>query len=171
MLGAAGFLPHGVFALLAAIELAALRRGPLLGVIVMALATLGAMVALSASVRARTVRPATTWGIALLFGLVLSLLLLGCYRMLGGILPWVSLAPAVVAYAFLASFVLGLFLLALALMGLEHHQGFAVLGHPGFRHFVRLCVHPSGRVEGFVIGKDDPLGNGPPVLVDHFVWD
>ena len=171
MLGAAGFLPHGVFALLAAIELAALRRGPLLGVIVMALATLGAMVALSASVRARTVRPATTWGIALLFGLVLTLLLLGCYRMLGGILPWVSLAPAVLAYAFLASFVLGLFLLALALMGLEHHQGFAVLGHPGFRHFVRLCVHPSGRVEGFVIGKDDPLGNGPPVLVDHFVWD
>jgi hypothetical protein len=41
----------------------------------------------------------------------------------------------------------GLFLLVLALTGLEHHQGFAVLGHPGFRHFVRLCVHPSGRVE------------------------
>jgi hypothetical protein len=128
-------------------------------------------VALSASVRARTVRPATTWGIAVLFGVVLSLLLLGCYRTLGSILPGVSLVPAVVAYAFLASFVLGLFLLVLALMGLEHHQGFAVLGHPGFRHFVRLCVHPSGRVEGFVIGKDDPLGNGPPVLVDRFVWD
>ena len=75
------------------------------------------------------------------------------------------------AYAFLASFLLGLFLLVLALVGLEHHQAFAALGHPGFRHFVRLCVHPSGRIEGFVIGKDDPLGNGPPVLVDRFAWD
>ena len=51
-------------------------------------------------------------------------------------------------------------LLVLALTGLEPHQGFAVLGHPGYRHFVRLCVHPSGEVEGFVIGKDDPLGPG-----------
>ena len=170
MLGTAGFLPHGVFALLAAIELSALRRGPWLGAIVMALATLGAMVALSASVRARRVRPATTWGIAVLFGVVLSLLLLGCYHMPGSRVPWLGVGPAVLAYAFVASFVLGLFLLALALLGLEHHQGFAVLGHPGFRHFVRLCVHPSGRVEGFVIGKDDPLGDGPPVLVDRFDW-
>ena len=79
--------------------------------------------------------------------------------------------PAVVAHAFLGSFVLGVFLLVLALAGLEHHQAFAALGHPGFRHFVRLCVHPSGRVEGFVIGKDDILGKGPPVLVDRFGWD
>jgi hypothetical protein len=55
-------------------------------------------------------------------------------------------------------------------VGLEHHQGFAALGHPGFRHFVRLCVDPSGRIEAFVIGKDDPLGEGPPVLVDRFAW-
>jgi hypothetical protein len=171
MLGTAGFLPHGLFALLAAIELTALRRGPWLGAIVMALATLGAMVALSSSVRARRVRPAATWGIAVLFGLMLSLLLLGCYHTLGSRVPWLGVGPAVLAYAFVASFVLGLFLLVLALLGLEHHQGFAVLGHPGFRHFVRLCVDPTGRVEGFVIGKDDPLGNGLPVLVDRFTWD
>ena len=171
MLGTAGFLPHGVFALLAVIELSALRRGPFLGAMVMALATLGAIVTLSSSVRARTVRPATTWGISVLFGLVLGLLLLGLYHTLGGTLPRLGVVPAVVAHAFLASFVLGLFLLVLALVGLEHHQGFAVLGHPGFRHFVRLCVHPSGRIEGFVIGKDDPLGEGPPVLVDRFAWD
>ncbi len=77
----------------------------------------------------------------------------------------------VVAYAFLASLVLGGFLLTLALTGLERQQGFAALGHPGFRHFVRLCVHPGGRVEGFVIGKDDPIGDGPPVLIDRFVWE
>jgi hypothetical protein len=50
-------------------------------------------------------------------------------------------------------------------------QGFAALGHPGFRHFVRLCVHPEGKVEGFVIGKDDPVGEGAPTLIDRFVWD
>jgi hypothetical protein len=171
MLGTAGFLPHGVFALLAAIELSALRRGPFLGALALALATLGAMVTLYSSVRARALRPATTWGISVLFGLVLGLLLLGLYHALGSALPWRGIAPVVVAHAFLASFVLGLFLLLLALLGLEHHQVFAVLGHPGFRHFVRLCVHPSGRVEAFVIGKDDPLGNGPPVLIDHFTWD
>jgi hypothetical protein len=171
MLGTAGFLPHVVFALLAAIELSALRRGSFLGVIVMALATLGAMFTLYSSVRTRNLRPASAWGISALFGLVLGLLLLGLYHMLGSVLPWRGIGPAVVAYAFLASFVLGIFLLVLALLGLEHHQVFAVLGHPGFRHFVRLCVHPSGRVEGFVIGKDDPLGNGPPVLVDRFAWN
>jgi hypothetical protein len=87
------------------------------------------------------------------------------------LLAFGDLLPVAVAYAFLGSFVLGLFLLLLALTGLEHHQGFAVLGHPGFRHFVRLCVHPSGRVEGFVIGKDDPVRPGRPVLVDRFTWN
>ena len=171
MLGTAGFLPHGIFALLAAIELKALGHGPFLGAMIMALVTLGAIVTLRSSVRARRVRPAATWGIAALFGLVLSLLLLGCYHILGSTVPRLGAVPAVAAYAFLASFVLGLFLLMLMLVGLEHHQGFAVLGHPGFRHFVRLCVHPSGRIEAFVIGQDDPLGNSPPVLVDRFTWD
>ena len=73
--------------------------------------------------------------------------------------------------AVLGSLTLGVFLLMLILTGLEHQQGFAALGHPGFRHFVRLCVHPGGKVEGFVIGKDDPVGEGPAVLIDRFVWD
>ena len=170
-LGAAGFLPHGVFALLAAIEIGAARRGAVLGATVAALVTLGAMVALSFSVRARAVRPAATWGICVPFGLVLGLLPLGLHHALASTFPWLGSVKAIVAFAFLGSFLLGLFLLVLALVGLEHHQGFAALGHPGFRHFVRLCVHPSGRIEGFVIGKDDPLGEGPPVLVDRFDWD
>lgn len=170
-LGAAGFLPHGVFALLAAIDIGALRRGQVLGATVVVLGTLAAIVALSFTVRARTERPALTWGISVPFGLVLGLLPLGLHHALAGMLPWLGAVPAIVAHAVLASFLLGLFLLVLALVGLEHHQGFATLGHPGFRHFVRLCVHPSGRIEGFVIGKDDPLGNGPPVLVDRFAWD
>jgi hypothetical protein len=170
-LGTAGFLPHGVFALLAMIDIGALRGGPLLGAMVVVLGTLAAIVALTLTVRARAVRPATTWGIAVPFGLALGLLPAGLYYTLPRTFAWLEVVKPVVAYAFLASFLLGLFLLVLALVGLEHHQAFAALGHPGFRHFVRLCVHPSGRIEGFVIGKDDPLGEGPPVLVDRFAWD
>ena len=74
----------------------------------------------------------------------------------------------VILYAFLAAFVFGLFLTTIAIVGLEHQQAFAVLGHPGFKHFVRLCVHPDGRVEAWTIGKDDPIGPGPPVIIDRF---
>jgi hypothetical protein len=170
-LGTAGFLPHGVFALLALIDIGALRRGPLLGTTVVVLGTLAAILALSQTIRARALRPAATWGTAVPFGLALGLLPALLYLILPRTLAWLDVVKPVVAYAFLASFLLGLFLLVLALVGLEHHQAFAALGHPGFRHFVRLCVHPSGRIEGFVIGKDDPLGPGPPVLIDRFVWD
>ena len=58
----------------------------------------------------------------------------------------------------------------LAVFGLEHQQAFTVLGHPGFKHFVRLCVHPDGRVEGWTIGKDDMLADSAPLLIDRFEW-
>jgi hypothetical protein len=170
-LGTAGFLPHLLFGLLAAAEVTVVNRAPIPGALVVALGTLLTTVALTTAVRARFERPAATWAICIAFGLMLGLGPLGLRVALAGVLPWLGVAPAVVAHAFLGSFVFGIFLLALMVTGLEHHQGFAALGHPGFRHFVRLCVHPSGKVEGFVIGKDDTLGKGPPVLVDHFVWD
>jgi hypothetical protein len=169
--GTAGFLPHLFFALLAALEIAVVNRAPIPGGIVVALGTLLTTVALATGVRVRFERPAATWAVCIPFGLILGLAPLGLRLLLSGVLPQLGVAPAVVAHAFLGSFVFGIFLLVLALTGLEHHQGFAALGHPGFRHFVRLCVHPSGKVEGFVIGKDDTLGKGPPVLVDRFVWE
>jgi hypothetical protein len=169
--GLSGFLPHLGFGLLAALEIAAIRRAPVPGALVVGASTLFAIVALSLAVRARFQRPAATLAICIPFGLILGLAPLGLREVLAGVLPQFGMLSAVVAHAFLGSFVLGVFLLVLALAGLEHHQGFAALGHPGFRHVVRLCVHPSGKVEGFVIGKDDPLAPGPPVLVDHFVWD
>jgi hypothetical protein len=66
--------------------------------------------------------------------------------------------------------VFGVYLMLLAVFGLEHQQAFTVLGHPGFKHFVRLCVHPDGRVEGWTIGKDDMLADGEPRMIDRFVW-
>jgi len=169
--GSAGFLPHLAFGLLAALETIVLRRAPIPGALVVAFGTLFTIAALTIAIRARVTRPVATWAVCIPFGLILGLAPLGLRLLLADVLPWFGVLPAVVAHAFLGSFVFGCFLLVLALTGLEHHQGFAALGHPGFRHFVRLCVHPSGRVEGFVIGKDDTLGKGPPVLVDRFEWD
>jgi hypothetical protein len=171
-LGTAGFLPHLLFGLLAAIEMGALSRGPVAASLATAVGTLIAIAGLTFAVRVRRQRPAATWAISILFGAILGLAPLGLRLLSASVLPRaVYMVSVVVAQAFLGSFVLGVFLLVLALTGLEHHQGFAALGHPGFRHFVRLCVHPSGRIEGFVIGKDDPLGEGAPVLVDRFEWE
>ena len=169
--GTAGFLPHLVFGLLAAVEIAAVNRAPVPGGVVVGLGTLFTIAAMTIAVRARLTRPLATWAVCIPFGLVLGLAPLGLRVALSGVLPRLGILPPVVAHAFVGTFVLGLFLLVLALTGLEHQQGFAALGHPGFRHFVRLCVHPSGAVEGFVIGKDDTLGSDPPVLVDRFRWE
>ena len=54
---------------------------------------------------------------------------------------------------------------------LEHQQAFTVLGHTGFKHFVRLCIHPDGKVESYAIGKDDPLAPAAPTLLDRFDTD
>jgi hypothetical protein len=34
---------------------------------------------------------------------------------------------------------------------------------------MRIRIDPNGGFEAWAIGKDDPLGPGPPVLIDHFV--
>jgi hypothetical protein len=170
--GTAGFLPHGVFALLAVVEIVAFRRGPVTGGLTVAAVILIATFSLSFAIRARLERPAATWAVASLFGLILGLTPLGLRLALSGALPWSGdLLAVALGNAVLGSLTLGVFLLVLIITGLEHQQGFAALGHPGFRHFVRLCVHPEGKVEGFVIGKDDPVGEEAPVLIDRFVWD
>jgi hypothetical protein len=171
-LGTAGFLPHGVFALLAVIEIVAFRHGPVTGGLTVAAGALIATISLYFAIRARLERPAATWTVATLFGLIIGLTPLGLRSALSGALPWLGdLLAVALGNAVLGSLTVGVFLLVLILTGLEHQQGFAALGHPGFRHFVRLCVHPGGKVEGFVIGKDDPVGEGAPALIDRFVWD
>jgi hypothetical protein len=168
--GTAGFLPHSLFGLLAALTLF-FDRGPVSKALVVAAITAFVTIGLSFAVRSRILRPAATWVVSTLFGVMLGLAPLGVRFVLQHVLPkWSGFWPVIVTEAFWGSFVLGMFLLVLELTGIDHQQGFAVLGHPGFRHFVRLCVHPSGKVEGFVIGKDDPLWDGEPVLIDRFVW-
>ncbi len=49
-------------------------------------------------------------------------------------------------------------------------QVFTVLGHPGFKHFVRMRISPDGSIDAWVIGKDDPLAEEGPWLVDRWRW-
>jgi hypothetical protein len=69
------------------------------------------------------------------------------------------------------AWVFGLYLAALARFGLNNDQAFAALGHPGYKHFVRLRVRRDGsRVDAWVIGLVDPLGDSTPVLVDRVTF-
>lgn len=165
-----GGLVHLALALIASIELTALRASPhaaLTGtsvVIALSLAVGLYFIAHQGKGKARIAALAAPFGIAL--GLLPTLL-----RRSVSHLPSMALDSAViVATAFGGALLFGLYLMLLTLLGLEHQQSFTVLGHPGFKHFVRLCVHPDGRVEGWTIGKDDVLAKGPPLLVDRFEW-
>jgi hypothetical protein len=169
--GAAGFLPHILFGLLAALQLRALDHGPVAGALTTAFVALAWVTGFTVAVRRRHARRATTLVIALSFGLAVSLAPL-LLRELALILSHGVYHDGMVVagHAALGAFLLGAFLMILALTGLEHEEGFAALGHPGFRHFVRIRIDPSGGLEAWVIGKDDPLASGPPVLIDHFTW-
>jgi hypothetical protein len=78
---------------------------------------------------------------------------------------------ALIVYAlsiFGGAWVFGLYLAALARFGLNHDQAFAALGHPGYKHFLRLRVRQDGsRIDAWTIGMTDPLGDPTPELIDH----
>src|SRR5262249_41342653 len=71
-----------------------------------------------------------------------------------------------------AVFIAGVFLTALTILGLEHHQAFGALAHPGYKHFLRLRIKRDGSlVDVWAIGKADPLSRDDKVcLIDHFRW-
>ena len=171
MAGTAGFLVHFAFALLAAVELSASAHGT--GPLVAAACLIAACLAgaLYANVGHNRAHPLAVAAVALPFGAVLGFTPMVLRLALPMMVPAIDWdIGVIVVYAFVGAFALGLFLAAIAISGLEHQQAFCVLSHPGFKHFVRLCVHPDGRVEAWTIGKDDPLGKGEPTLIDRFDW-
>jgi hypothetical protein len=184
MLGSSGFLVHFGFGALAAIELAASLRGIVPLLVAAACVSLALSVGFHLNSRAGSAHPRRVAVVAALYGTALGALpvvlrgaLARLVHVFGGSLRELGLAAALasdgavsVVYAFLAAFGFGMFLSTLARTGLEHQQAYAVLSHPGFKHFVRLCVHPDGRVEGFTIGKDDPLSTDDPTVIDTFEW-
>jgi hypothetical protein len=69
--------------------------------------------------------------------------------------------------------VFGGYLAALTALGLELTQAFTALGHPGYRHFVRMRVRADGSgVDVFCIGVEDAFDpDEKPALVDAFFWE
>ncbi len=85
---------------------------------------------------------------------------------------WVDVT-AIVLSVFVGAFVVGFYFMLLTLLGVATDGGFGPLAHPGYKHFVRLVVKKDGSgIEGWVIGKVDPLAEGEKVvLVDRFFWE
>jgi hypothetical protein len=171
-IGGAGFILHIGFALAAALELEVAARGTgsavLAGLALSAVIT-AMLVSSTAPDRPRGVWVPLPW--AWPFGAVLGFLPIGLRDALPKLIPsWTGDMGVIVVYAFAGAFAIGLFLALAAAVGFERQQAFSVLSHPGFKHFVRMCVHPDGRIEGWVIGKDDPLGPGPAALIDRLEW-
>jgi hypothetical protein len=171
MLGTAGILPHLGCAALAAVEVAAFGAGTAPGWAVTLLTAAAATFVMFQAVMKRRERPWASLAVALAYGPLLALSPIGIAALLARVTGRVTTGLIdVAAMAFAGPLIIGYFLLTLVLSGLEHHQAFAVLGHPGFKHFVRLRVRGDGRIDAWVIGKDDTLSGGPPEIVDRFSW-
>lgn len=82
-------------------------------------------------------------------------------------------AIAFVLSVYVGTLAIGTYLMLLTILGLEQHQAFSALAHPGYKHFVRLRFRKDGsRADGWVFGRVDPLAEDDEVvLVDRFTWD
>jgi len=171
MIGRAGLLVHLALGLLASFEVGAAHGSAgTLGVTSFAVSALLALVLYFIALQGHGPR-AIRAALAVPFGLAMGLLPAGLRLALPHLPFHLADGAVLVTCAFAGAFIFGVYLTVLTLLGLEHQQAFTVLGHPGYKHFVRLCVHPGGKIEGWAIGKDDVLADGPPMLIDHFVWD
>jgi hypothetical protein len=174
MLGRAGYLVHIAAALLATTELAVgwhSRQRFAWSSLAVTVAIVWALYALAGHRRAH---PRRVLALAVPFGVTIGLLPMGLSILLHRLAHFLPLlgrdTVVTIAYAFTASLVFGTFLALCALGGLEMQQVFTVLGHPGFKHFVRIRVSPDGTIDAWTIGKDDPLAPDPPRLVDRWTW-
>ncbi len=174
MLGRAGYLVHLAAALVAAVELAIGWHHRHRFVAVAAAASAIAILALYAVAGHRRAHPRRVLALAVPFGAALGSLPVGLTILLHSVAHFVPLlgrdAVSIVVYAFVAALLFGVFLTLCALGGLEMQQVFTVLGHPGFKHFVRMRVSPDGTVDAWAIGKDDPLRSEGPWLIDRWTW-
>ena len=172
MLGRGGFLPHMALALVASIELGASFQSDAALVVTALVVTVAMSVAFYMIAGHQRAHPGRIAAASVPFAAALGLSPMLLKLALPRVVPTLAGDTAVmVAHAFLGTFVFGLFLASVAVAGLEQQQAFAALSHPGFKHFVRFCVHPNGKMEAWVIGKDDPLANADPKLIDRFDWE
>ena len=171
MLGRSGFLVHIALALVASIELGAALRSETALVVAAIVVTIAMAIVFYMIAGHHRAHPRRIAAASLPFTARLGLSPMLLKLALPKVIPTLAGDTAVlIAHAFVGSFVFGLFLASVAIAGLEQQQAFAALSHPGFKHFVRFCVHPDGKMEAWVIGKDDPLAPGEPKLIDRFEW-
>jgi hypothetical protein len=177
--GAAGFIPHICLAMLFAPALnVGLRHAAMMDAVSIGAAALAAVVcAFMAGLRRRSfvgvVLLATAAGV--LMALVPTATHAGFDSMLGWLgvnaSPRMAALLVFVLSIFGGAWVFGLYLAALARFGLNHDQAFAALAHPGYKHFVRLRVRRDGsRIDAWVIGMTDPLGEPTPELIDRVTF-
>lgn len=171
MLGQAGLLVHLALALVASLELAAASRSLIALITTTASVTLALVVSLYFIAGHHRAHPKEIAAASVPFAVTLGVMPTLLKLALPQIVPsFAGNGGVMIVYAFVGSFLFGVFLWWVAIIGLEPQQAFTVLGHPGYKHFVRMCVHPDGRLEAWTIGKDDPLADAPPTIVDRFDW-
>ena len=174
LLGRAGYLVHMAAALLASLELAVGWHSWRRLLATSLLATTAIAWALYAIAGHQRAHPRRVLALALPFAAALGLLpmiLSVALHRAAHVVPLLGRdAVVTLVYAFVAALLFGSFLALCALGGLEMQQVFTVLGHPGFKHFVRMRVSPDGTVDAWVIGKDDPLKSDGPWLIDRWTW-
>jgi hypothetical protein len=168
MFGGAGYLVHFAFGLLASLEFSAglwsLFR------VTSLLITIG--FALYGIASQKTASRAKVLAVTVPFALLLGFLPWGLAHVVPHVVTRLERDTAVMlVYAFLSALIFGIYLVVVAIMGLELQQAFTVLGHPGFKEFVRFRLSPDGTIDAWVVGKDDPLANHGPWLIDRFRWD
>jgi hypothetical protein len=171
MLGRAGALVHLALAIFCSVEMGGAERSGSAPYVTTAIAAIAMFAALYFIASAQGRHPRKIALAATPFAVVLGALPMLLRLAIPRVVPHLAGDTAVLlACAFAGSFLFGVYLVIVTILGFEHQQAFTVLGHPGFKHFVRLCVQPNGKVEAWVIGKDDMLAEGNPELIDKFEW-
>jgi hypothetical protein len=178
--GRAGIIPHLCLAALFAPALGVgLRSGPdAMDAVSVGAAALGAVAcAALAGLRMATYRAVIL--LASAAGVLMALVPTATHAGFNAALAWLMVSPSPKTAALLVfglsifggAFVFGCYLAALALFGLNHDQAFAALGHPGYKHMIRMRARADGSaIDAWVIGLVDPVGTPTPILVDHVTF-
>lgn len=183
VLGRAGFIPHALLLALFAplLVLGALAFSASVGARV-ATAVAGVVLALAAAFtsghqvnfKRYTIPLAAVVGLWIAWAPLAASWIVERLSGLTGVawLPWGHPAIVLLVAIPIGTFTLGVLLATLTALGLESTLAITALGHPGYKHFVRMRVRRDGsRVDAWVIGLLDPLApDAKPVLVDRWSW-
>ncbi|MCW5833861.1 MAG: hypothetical protein KIS78_15780 [Labilithrix sp.] len=126
-------------------------------------------------------KPVRVGALSIAAGAVIGFLPLVVFEAVRHVAGWIGHLPQALSLASIAfvlsiyagTLAIGTYLMLLTVLGIEQHQAFSALAHPGYKHFVRLRFRKDGsRADGWVFGRVDPLDDDDEVvLVDRFRWD